>query len=52
LTKAGLEEYRKGNLAKAIAVWEGLLSFDPNNVEIRKAVDTARIQLNEIIKKN
>lgn len=51
LTKMGLAEYRKGNLAKAIAVWEGLLSFDPDNAEIRKAVDTAKTQLNEIIKK-
>jgi len=52
LTKAGLEEYRKGNLAKAIAVWEALLAFDPDNAEIKKAVNTAMIQLNEIIKKN
>jgi tetratricopeptide (TPR) repeat protein len=51
LTKAGLAEYRKGNLAKAIAVWEDLLSFDPNNAEIRNAVETARTQLNGIIKK-
>ncbi|MGA2363308.1 MAG: hypothetical protein ABSG73_12725 [Candidatus Aminicenantales bacterium] len=51
LTKAGLEEYRKGNLAKAIAVWEDLLAFDPANVEIRNAVETARTQLNKIIKK-
>jgi tetratricopeptide (TPR) repeat protein len=51
LTKKGLQEYRKGDLAKAIAVWEGLLSFDPDNAEIKKAVNTARTQLNEIIKK-
>ncbi|MGA2533604.1 MAG: tetratricopeptide repeat protein [Candidatus Aminicenantales bacterium] len=51
LTKAGLEEYRKGNLAKAIAVWEDLLTFDPDNAEIKKAVNTARTQLNGIIKK-
>jgi tetratricopeptide (TPR) repeat protein len=51
LTKAGLEEYRKGKLAKAIAVWEDLLAFDPDNAEIKKAVNTVRIQLNEIIKK-
>jgi tetratricopeptide (TPR) repeat protein len=51
LTKTGLAEYRKGNLAKAIAVWEGLLSFDPDNAEIKKAVDTAKTQLNELIKK-
>jgi len=51
LTKSGLEEYRKGNLAKAIDVWEGLLSFDPENVEIKKAVQTAKTQQSEIIKK-
>jgi len=45
LTKTGLTEYRKGNLAKAIAVWEGLLSFDPDNAEIKKAVNTAKTQL-------
>jgi tetratricopeptide (TPR) repeat protein len=51
LTRAGLEEYRKGNLAKAIAVWEDLLAFDPDNAEIKKAVDTARVQLDKVIKK-
>lgn len=51
LTKMGLSEYRKGNLAKAIAVWEELLAFDPENAEIKKAVETAKTQLNEIIKK-
>jgi tetratricopeptide (TPR) repeat protein len=51
LTKTGLTEYRRGNLAKAIAVWEDLLAFDPDNAEIKKAVDTAKTQLNEIIKK-
>jgi tetratricopeptide (TPR) repeat protein len=51
LTKAGLAEYRKGNLAGAIAVWEGLLSFDPDNAEIKKAVNTARTQLDGIKKK-
>ena len=51
LTKAGLAEYRKGNLEKAIAVWESLLVFDPDNAEIKKAVETAKTQLNEILKK-
>ncbi|GEM_PF-591861 len=51
LTKTGLAEYRKGNLAKAIAVWEGLLSFDPDNAEIKKAVNTAKTQLDRIKKK-
>ena len=51
LTKTGLREYRNGNLAKAIAVWESLLEFDPDNEEIKKAVKTAKTQLNEILKK-
>jgi tetratricopeptide (TPR) repeat protein len=51
LTKSGLAEYRKGNPVKAIAVWENLLSFDPDNAEIKKAVGTDRTQLNEIQKK-
>ena len=52
LTQSGLAEYRKGNLAGAIAFWEGLLSFDPNNAEIKKAVGTAKTQAAEIKKKN
>jgi len=50
LTKTGLTEYRKGNLAKAIALWEGLLSFDSDNAEIKKAVHTAKTQLEGIKK--
>jgi hypothetical protein len=52
LTNSGLTEYRKGNLAKAIAVWESLLAFDPENTEVKKAVDTAKVQLQEIKKKD
>jgi tetratricopeptide (TPR) repeat protein len=48
LTKAGLAEYRKGNLGKAIAVWERLLAFDPENAEIKKAVETAKAQLGKL----
>lgn len=48
LTKRGLAEYRKGNLDKAIAVWESLLIFDPDNVEIKKAVETAKAQLGKL----
>jgi tetratricopeptide (TPR) repeat protein len=51
LTREGLDKYRKGNLAEAIAVWQGLLSFDPDNAEIRKAVETATEQLRELQKK-
>lgn len=45
LTNEGLSEYRKGNLAKAISIWESLLAFDPGNAAVRKAVDTARSQI-------
>jgi len=48
LTNAGLAEYRKGNLENAIALWEGLLAFDPGNAEIKKAVETARAQLGKL----
>ncbi|OGD22365.1 MAG: hypothetical protein A2Y70_01695 [Candidatus Aminicenantes bacterium RBG_13_64_14] len=48
LTKNGLAEYRKGNLEKAISTWESLLTFDPKNAEIRKAVETAKAQLAKI----
>jgi tetratricopeptide (TPR) repeat protein len=41
LTQKGLEEYRKGNLDRAIAHWQELLEFDPDNIEIKKAVETA-----------
>jgi tetratricopeptide (TPR) repeat protein len=48
LTNLGLIEYRKGNLAGAVAIWESLLSFEPDNAEVKKAVQTARAQLEKI----
>ncbi len=48
LTNNGLAEYRKGNLEKAIAVWSDLLAFDPENAEIKKALDTAKAQLGQL----
>ena len=48
LTREGLDQYRKGNLKEAIVIWQGLLQFDPDNAEIRKAVDTATEQLKKI----
>jgi len=44
LTRQGLEQYRRGNLSEAIAIWNGVLQFDPANPEIKKAVETAREQ--------
>lgn len=48
LTKKGLEYYRMGNLSQAISIWESILIFDPDNAEIKKAVDTASIQLKNL----
>lgn len=50
LTKEGLDQYRKGHLKEAIAIWRGLLEFDPENAEIRKAVETASEQLEKLKK--
>jgi tetratricopeptide (TPR) repeat protein len=51
LTRKGLDLYRKKKLKEAIAVWEGLLEFDPENVEIQKAIANAEEQLKKIKKK-
>jgi tetratricopeptide (TPR) repeat protein len=44
LSTQGFEEYRKGNLSGAIALWQGLLAIDPHNTEIKDAVRTAKLQ--------
>ena len=51
LTKRGLEQYRKGNLAEAIDIWKGILNFDPDNQQIKKAIETATAQLKSLRKK-
>jgi len=48
LTRKGFELYREGNLQGAIIVWTEVLEFDPDNSEVRKAVDTASAQLKNI----
>jgi tetratricopeptide (TPR) repeat protein len=48
LTNSGLVEYRKGDLEKAIEIWDSLLAFDPGNAEIKKAVETAKAQLGKV----
>ncbi|MGB3860663.1 MAG: hypothetical protein WA915_01160 [Candidatus Aminicenantaceae bacterium] len=50
LTGKGLELYRKGELKEAINVWEGILQFDPDNIEIKKAIENAKAQLKKIKK--
>jgi tetratricopeptide (TPR) repeat protein len=44
LSRQGFQEYRKGNLSGAIAVWQDLLAIDPHNKEIKDALRTAKLQ--------
>jgi tetratricopeptide (TPR) repeat protein len=51
LSKKGFQEYREGNLNEAIALWQGYLAVDPHNADIRKAVNTATLQQENLQKK-
>ena len=44
LSKKGFQEYREGNLTEAISLWQDCLAIDPNNPDIKKALNTARAQ--------
>jgi tetratricopeptide (TPR) repeat protein len=44
LSKQGFQEYRKGNISGAIALWQGLLTIDPHNTEIKEALRIAKLQ--------
>ena len=44
LYNRGFQEYRAGKLSEAISLWQGYLAIDPNNEDIRKALNTARAQ--------
>ncbi len=44
LFEFGLEQYRSGNLNQAISLWRSILAFDPENQEIKRAVDMATLQ--------
>jgi tetratricopeptide (TPR) repeat protein len=44
LYQRGFEQYRNNHLNEAILSWQSLLSIDPHNEDIRKAVNTAVLQ--------
>ncbi len=44
LYRQGVQEYRQGNLDKAIDLWQDLLVIDPQNTGIKEALRTARLQ--------
>ncbi len=41
LFEDGLEQYRSGNLNMAISIWKSILTFDPENPEVKRALNTA-----------
>lgn len=50
LMEEGLMEYRQGNLDRALLKWRSVLKFDPENDEVKKAADTASVQLKNLKK--
>lgn len=50
LYEKALDQYRSGNLSDATAIWKSILEFDPENAKIKKAIDTATIQLRNLEK--
>jgi tetratricopeptide (TPR) repeat protein len=44
LSRKGFQAYREGNLSEAISVWQDYLEIDPNNPDVKKALNTARMQ--------
>lgn len=46
----GLEQYRSGNLSQAISIWKNILTFDPENLEVKKATDKAILQTGNLQK--
>jgi len=40
----GLKHYRSGNLSQAISIWKNILTFDPENLEVKKATEKAILQ--------
>jgi len=50
LFEDGLEQYRSGNLSQAISTWRNILTFDPENPEVKKAKDKAILQAENLEK--
>ncbi len=44
LYRRGFQEYRAGNLSGAIAYWQDYLTIDPDNTDIKNALNTAKTQ--------
>ncbi len=50
LFEDALGQYRSGNLSQAISIWKSILTFSPENQEVKKAVDKAILQAGNLEK--
>jgi tetratricopeptide (TPR) repeat protein len=50
LFEDALEQYRSGNLGQAVSIWRNILTFDPENLEVKKATDKATLQIRNLEK--
>jgi tetratricopeptide (TPR) repeat protein len=50
LFEDALEQYRSGNLGQAVSMWRNILTFDPENLEVKKATDKAILQIRNLEK--
>ncbi len=48
LMEIGLLKYREEKLDEAIAIWKKILAFDLENKNVRSAIDTATVQLQQL----
>lgn len=48
LLETGLVQYRQGKLDEAISVWRKVIAFDPGNKEVKDAIATAAVQLQNL----
>jgi tetratricopeptide (TPR) repeat protein len=50
LMESGLIKYREGSLDDAVSLWKKALTFDPENRDVKKAIDKATVQLQKMKK--
>jgi len=50
LFEDALGQYRSGKLNQAISIWRNILTFDPENQEVKKAMDKAILQAGNLEK--
>ncbi len=50
LMEIGLIKYREGGLDDAVSIWKKALTFDPENRDVKKAIDKATVQLQKLKK--